>query len=398
MKRIGLNLALLAVDASYRNSGVSAYSWRLTRSLAQYDHDHSYTLFHGLADSAILPKFVHPVESHSVAMFKLHPRAHILWERTLLPLAVRDCDLCHFPVNVIPPGLPCPAVVTVHDLAFLREPEVVAPRRRWYLAAAIGASIQRAALVLAVSKQTRDDLLATWPIRPERIRVVHHAIDPIYQPSADAAAPLAWRVAHGRARPFLLSLGTIEPRKNLLMLVRAFARIAPEVDVDLVLAGATDWEGGRYADTVRRLIVELGLADRVIMTGYVPAADQVWWYRSALALVMPSLTEGFGLPAAEAMECGTPVITTNCGALPEVVGPGGLCLAPRNEADWSAVLTAICNAPAWRAELAHQAVAQGQRFTEARMASEVSAIYDEVLAQSAGFVAQAHTEIGPLAS
>ncbi len=310
----------------------------------------------------------------------------MLWEAVALPHAARHLALLHAPVNVLPPRLPCPGVVTVHDLAFARFPQVVAPLRRLYLMRAVAASARRAAAVIAVSHATRRDLTDLWGIPPERIHVAYPAIDPACRPIVDTSCLQAFAARHDLVRPYILFLGSLEPRKNLETLIdaAALARDRGWRGVDLVLAGAQDWRGGRYVDTLRWRIQQRGLAGVVRLPGYVAQAERVLWLNGAAAVALPSWYEGFGFPIVEARACGVPVIASNAGSLPEVAGLLATLCAPADVAAWAEALRAHPVSTAHRAACLAEAPAVQARFTEQAMAQATLAVYQRVLKDGNG--------------
>jgi len=249
-------------------------------------------------------------------------------------------DVLFAPNFVPPPTRARRVVVTVHDLAFRLFPETSPAGTRAWLEA-LPAALDRAARVLVPSESTKRDLLREYGVDAERVRVTPLGVDPDrYRP-----AP-AERVEEARARfgiegPYLLFVGAVEPRKNLPLLVRAFAKVAPGAPAAmLVIAGAGVPWNPEGDDQLARALDEVpaSVAERVIRTGYVRPADKVALLTGARALVYPSTYEGFGLPVLEAMACGAPVLTSRSSALPEVVGEAALRVDP---ADADAVATAM---------------------------------------------------------
>jgi glycosyltransferase involved in cell wall biosynthesis len=177
---------------------------------------------------------------------------------------------------------------------------------------------------------------------------------------------------------FLLYLGTLEPRKNLPLLVRAFAQLKRECpDAVLVLAGGVGWLAGE----IYAAIEAGGVQDSVILPGYVPAEEKALWYAAATAFVFPSLYEGFGMPPLEAMACGIPVVTSNAASLPEVVGDAGLMLAPDDDSGWAAALKRVWTDAPYRLELADRGVRQARQFTWQTTSRQIAQAYRDSLAQ-----------------
>jgi glycosyltransferase involved in cell wall biosynthesis len=308
------------------------------------------------------------------------PLARILWEQSVLPLALRrvGAHLVHGLVNVLPLTSTLPGVVTVHDLSFVRLPQAFPPLKRRYLTWLCQASVARAKRILAVSQQTADDLVHYFHVQPDRIDVVYNGVAPEFQPGQQDGA--AFRQAHGLPDRFLLYLGTLEPRKNLANLVRAFAlwrQQAPPADQDvaLVLAGGKGW----YYQEIFQLVHELGVGDWVRFPGFVPGSDLPDWYRAATLFLYPSLLEGFGLPVVEAMACGTPVICSRAASLLEVAGEAALGVdATDPQALAQGIGQVLGDSPLAHA-MRQAGLERASRFSWVRTAQETLTIYERIL-------------------
>lgn len=379
--RIALDAQLIAAEGSYRSAGVSGYSRNLLRALGELAASgatrHTFTAFVNVADAAA------PGLTLEQTRLPLHrPTARILWEQTALPLHLRrvEADAVHGLVNVLPLAATATGiargVVTVHDLSFLRTPGMLPAAKRSYLARLAAASVRSARAVIAVSTQTADDLRHFFNTPTRKIVVVPNGVSAAFSPGESGAAA-AFRRAKGLPERFWLYLGTLEPRKNLPLLLRAYARwraAAPpgQRDVALVLAGARGW----FYTEIFQLVTELGLREQVIFPGFVPGAELAEWYRAAFAFVYPSLLEGFGLPVLEAMACGAPVLCSAIPALHEVAGDAALTFDPRDEDALAALLQLAAGQDALRTELGRRGVTRAQGFTWARTARETVAVYD----------------------
>ena len=325
--RIGINAQLLSTAPGYRQSGVSRYIERLLLTLPQVMDDTDELLvlrsrpFDGPGEDAS----TFAKANDRVRKLFERPALRTGWEQTFLPAeAFRlGVDVLHGPVNVVPILATCPLVVTVHDLAYLRIPEVVPARRRQYFTKMTSLATRRADHVIAVSESTKADIVELLGVRPERITVTPLAADDRFRPLPEDEIA-AFRAAQGLMKPFILYLGNVEPRKNLPTLLRAFDRLAPEVDHDLMIVGGEGWMMEEFNATLARMTHR----DRVRIHGFAPVDDLPAWYNAADLFVFPSLYEGFGLPPLEAMACGTPVVTSNVSSLPEVVGDAALTVAP----------------------------------------------------------------------
>ncbi|MCC6630246.1 MAG: glycosyltransferase family 4 protein [Chloroflexi bacterium] len=372
--RIGLNAHLQSREAGYRQAGVSRYIAELVRHLAAEPGPHAYTLFtppHGTGELA-LPARVRVAASRLPTQ---RPPVRIVWEQALGPVAAarRRLDVFHSPVNVAPLTLPCRSVITIHDLAFLAYPERFRAGRRRYLALLTRLSARRATRVIAVSQFTADEVVARLGVPPGRVVVVPNGVGEEYQSEPDPRRLSEFRRSNDVSDQYVLFLGTIEPRKNVPGLIEAFAQVAAEFPaIDLVIAGGRGW----LADDVYALPARLDLARRVRFTGYVPAADLPRWYQAATVAVYPSLYEGFGFPPLEAMACGTPVITSDRAAMPEVVGDAGVLVDPTDVAALAAALRALLRDPDRRVHLSTAGRARAATFTWARAARATRAVYE----------------------
>jgi glycosyltransferase involved in cell wall biosynthesis len=289
-----------------------------------------------------------------------HKAGH-LWEQAALPLMSAGCELIYSPANLAPVAS-ARNVVVVHDAAAVRHPGSYTPAYRVYHRALLAALVRRARLLLTVSEFSRQELVGALGADPARVRVVPEGVDERFSP---AAVPLSGG-AYGLDRPYVLVVGTASERKNLGVLGPA-ARALRARGAELVLAGSDRGYLRRGEVPLRRL-------------GYVPDEDLPSLYAGALALVLPSRYEGFGLPCLEAMACGVPVVAAASGALPETVGSAGLLVSPQDRAGFAEAVLAAAFDEGMRARL----VAAGRRraacFPWSRTARETDAAIEEVLA------------------
>jgi glycosyltransferase involved in cell wall biosynthesis len=236
-------------------------------------------------------------------------------------------------------------------------------------------SVRRARQVIAISQNTRRDVVARLHVPAERVQTVYCGVDARFRP-LPAVEVEAFRLRKGLPKRFILFLGTIEPRKNVSALIGAFARlitVAPSdmSDLHLVVAGAKGW----FFDKVFAQVESLGLQDRVHFAGYVPEDEKALWYSASTCFCYPSLYEGFGLPPLEAMACGVPVITSAVSSLPEVVGDAGLTVPPDDVAALSAALRQLVVDSSLRAELAYRGRKRAGRFTWTETAKQTVDVY-----------------------
>ncbi len=375
---VAINAQLVSFSASYRNAGVSRYTYRLIEGLARRSTGARYSVFVTAQDAARAEAFRgSAVELVPARWPTARPQQRILWEQLALPGLLRriGADVFHSPVNVLPERLPCPAVVTIHDLAFLAYPQYFRPGQRLYQRVFTARSARAAARVIAVSEATKRDIVARLGIAPEKVRVVYPAIDARFQPVRDEARLAAFRQEHHLPERFLLYLGTLEPRKNLLTLLEAYAmlRAGNEAAPPLVLAGAKGWY---YQDLFAR-VRTLGLERAITFAGYVRDEDQPLWYAAADLFIYPSLYEGFGLPVAEALACGAPVVTSNVSSLPEAAGDVAVLVDPHQPAALAHAMQSVLLSDDTRRQMAARGPAWAGRFTVERVAAECEVVYAE---------------------
>ncbi|HVO41739.1 MAG TPA: glycosyltransferase family 1 protein [Aggregatilineales bacterium] len=370
---IGLNAHLLSGATGYRQAGIHGYIYHLLASLPAADPDMRYTVMVGEGE---------PPEHPALAVRRSRwptdrPMRRILWEQLAQPFQLGAFDLVHELAFVAPLLMSRPFVVTVYDLTFVRYPERLSSSRRLYLHALTGLSCRRARRVLAISQSTADDLVTLLHVPRARIDLAIPGIDPRFCP-LPAPEIARWRSAKGLPDRFLLFVGTLEPRKNLPVLLRAYAAL-PEADrraVPLVLAGGAGW----MTDTIDQTIQDGNLATTVHRVGFVPDSDLVWWYNAAEALVYPSVFEGWGMPVTEAMACGKPVLVSDVSSLPEAVGDAGCRLPPESIPAWTEALQRCLHDSDWRDERGARALERAKQFTWQRTAQQTIQSYYRALA------------------
>jgi glycosyltransferase involved in cell wall biosynthesis len=317
---VGVNAHLLSLAESYRSAGISWYIQNLLRHLPDVDPGIAYTVFLGekryMGGSGL-----HLVPSRLPTQ---RPEVRIFWEQVIQPWAIRRAgvDLIHGMALVGPAASACPSLVTIHDLSFLFYPHNSPASKRLYLRTFTKLSVQRARRVIAISENTKRDVVQQYGISPDKVDRIYYGLDPDFRPLPGEQVA-AFRDRQGLPKRFILFVGTLEPRKNVVRLIEAYARL-PGYSPPLLLVGGKGW---LYNEIFAR-VEQLDLADRVRFVGYIPGEELPWWYNAADLFVYPSVYEGFGLPPLEAMACGTPVITSGVSSLPEVVGEAGLLVDP----------------------------------------------------------------------
>jgi glycosyltransferase involved in cell wall biosynthesis len=368
--KIGVNALLYSMGQDYRQTGVSRYIDRLLANMGDACSECEIHAFAGRDAGA--PEWPR-VSVHHARVSSSGPRTRIPWEQFVLPLEIRrtGCQVYHGTVNTLPLVPTGTAkVVTIHDLAFLRFPEQVTSKRYRYLKAMIGRSARSADLILVPSKATGNDLGDLLNIPQSKIVITPLGVD-VHFTRANQAAIASTRTRFGLDRPFILSVGTIEPRKNLQRLVEAFAQIASAIPHDFVLVGPSGW----LTEEIEQTISRANLADRIKRPGFVDDAGLVGLYSAADVVAIPSLYEGFGLPVLEAMACGAVVVTSNRSSLPEVAGDAAILVDPDDiDAIASSLLRALGDTET-RERLSKAAPERAKTFTWARTAQLTADAY-----------------------
>lgn len=381
---------LIGIDASRalrkQRTGTENYSWQLIRHLLALGSGHRFRLYCPQPPPAGL--FALSEHSHAAAAGVSPVETRVipwprLWThlRLSLELMQRRPDVLFVPSHVLPLLHPRRSVVTVHDLGYRLFPETHRPLDRAYLDLSTRFNARSAATVLADSQATKDDLVRFTGVAAARVTVVHLGRDETLAPEQDPGrlAEVQQRLGiqqPGRpAAPYMLYVGTLQPRKNLVRLVDAFAAARQQhPELILVLAGRRGW----LADPIFRRVQALGLHDAVRFPGYVADADLPALLSGALCFAFPSLHEGFGFPVLEAQACGAPVLAANTSSLPEVAGDGALLVDPLDTDAIAAGLLRLAGDRALRDRLRAAGFANLHRFSWQRCARETLAVLEAV--------------------
>jgi len=368
---VALNAHLLSLSQSYRGAGISWYIFNLLQNLPIVTPDNHYTAY--LHDRAFHPTAPN-LELNFSSWPTYRPPVRIAWEQFALPLALQrnPPDLLHAMAFVAPIAMRQPFVVTVYDLSFLRYPDSFRPFNRWYLSTFTAYSVKRARAVIAISESTRQDVIHLLGKPAPQVHTIYCGTDEQFRPWPPAEIA-TFRAQHGLPDTFVLYLGTLEPRKNLDGLIRAYAawRAQEPTAPMLIIAGGKGW----YYQEIFALVESLNLTPYIKFAGYVPQAELPLWYNAATVFVYPSHFEGFGLPVLEAMACGTPVITSNISSLPEVAGEAARLVNPTDTAALTIALKELLGQADLRADMRARGLAQAAKFRWAKTAHETAAVY-----------------------
>ncbi len=366
-------------SAVHSRAGLGRYAESLARRLIAHNgRGHNYALFYN-RDRTIEPltglKGV-PVRTVR-AGYKPWRMAVLVgqWMRLGFNRLVPDATLFHATEHLLMPLRGVPTVLTVHDLIFRHFPRYHKRLNYWYLNLAVPLYTRRADAIIAVSEHTRRDLIAAYGVPPEKVTVVYEAAAPHFTPSS--AEELARvRTRYRLPGRFLLTVGTIEPRKNLSRLLTAFEMVARQGLVDVwVIVGRLGW---LYDDFFARLEAS-SWREKVLLPGFVPDEDLPAVNAAATAVALPSLYEGFGLPVLEAMACGSPVVCSETSSLPELGGDAARYFDPTDVQAMAATLTEVLSDEALRDEMRHRGLEQAACFSWHRAARETRALYDQLI-------------------
>lgn len=372
---IGINAHLLSNEAGYRRAGIHQYIYQVLRHLPPAEGI-AYTVYTRLADDLAGRAKLRRNGSRLPTGNRF---ARIVWEQAVWPIQARrdGLTLMHSMAFATPRLAPCPVVVTIYDLSFVENPESYPAAQRRYLLAETAYSCRRAAHLIAISESGRRDIQRIYGTPPERIAVITPGVGDTYRPlPADQVE--SFRRERELPAAFILHVGTLQPRKNIPVLLDALVRL-DRPEVPLVLVGGKGW----YFDAIYAQIEALGLAGRVRFIGYVDDDELPLWYNAAAVLAFPSLYEGFGMPITEALACGTPVVAAATSSLPEAGGDVALYFAPRDPTALAACLARVLDDPAVSSKARAEGPAHAARFTWSQAGAQTADVYRHVAAQSA---------------
>ena len=364
--------------AVHQRGGIGRYTREIVAALRRVDSEGEYL---GLCDrdgyghGGALPVGVTPA-THGLAdrAWRLYALSTQVASRSAngrLPAA----DILHATDNVLPCVTGMRTVVTLHDLAFRVYPQTHQRLNRWYLRLAMPRMLRAADAVIAVSHATARDAVRWYGVDAARLHVIHEGVEARFRP-VGAEEVERVRAAYGLPERFIVHVGTIEPRKNLLTLLEAYRLLrAQGTDCPLVMVGKRGWQSAPFYDARR----EWGMEPHVRLLGAIPDDDLVAIYSAAEVLVAPSLYEGFGLPVLEAMACGTPVVCSNSASLPEVAGDAALLVAAMDVKGLAIAVRSVLDDKVLRQDLRAKGLRRAAAFTWERAAHETLRLYRQLL-------------------
>ncbi len=373
-----MRIAIDATSVPPKPAGAGVYAIELVRAMADRDRHDGYALFvrGNWLDDDVAGKRNWRIE-HVGASSR---PSRLAWEQTRLPrhLSVMGIDVLHSTHHTLPlAGVRCRRVVTIHDVTFFRIPERYPPARRLYMQTLTRLSARVADAIIAPSDAARDDIVRTLGVSPTNVVTVYEAAAARFVPVPTETAKAVART-HGIDGPFVLSVGSLEPGKNRVRLIRAMAMLRDAgLQQQLVIVGQRAWK----FDEELAIVEELGMRDRVRYLGYVSDGDLPALYSAADAFAFPSLHEGFGLPVIEAMACGVPVLTSNISATAEVAGDAAVLVDPLSVDAIREGLRRLLEDADLRADLSTRGFVRAAEFSWRRAADETHSVYARAAAR-----------------
>ncbi len=375
-----MRIALDYTAGIRQGAGIGQYVRSLVDAMLEQDAHNRYTL---LTSGRPTPEQPFPRAENVRGRSVLIPDRYltILWYRWHVPLLANyftgPADIYHGLDFVLPPlSKKIRKVVTVYDLAFLEHPETAVPSLAAYLNKVVPEAVKRADVVAAISQTTKQALITHYHTPAKKITVIPCGVGPQFQRVTDPVLLEETRRTYDLQQPFILSVGTLEPRKNHMGLIRAFHEVQQNKPSSLLLAIAGG-KGWMYEET-QNLVRELKLEDKVRFLGRVSERELIALYSLAEMFAFPSFFEGFGIPPLEAMACGTPVITSNTSSLPEMAGDAAILVDPHDIHAIAEAINRLAEDVQLREELRQRGYKQAQRYTWSGAAAKMLAVYQQV--------------------
>ncbi len=370
----------ICIDVSptaQKHAGLGRYAGEIARALAN-DNSVDLSLFYNKQGDAKLPNYLSQIPHRSVNVGNKPWRMGVLLSQMMrwpMDKTFGAVDIFHATNHLLAHFKHAKTVYTLHDLIFLRYPEYHLPYNRWYLTYTMPRYLRAADVIITPSECSKQDAIEFYGLPESKIKVIYEAAAPYFKPTTDPTKLAYVRQKYNLPEQYILHVATIEPRKNLSRLLDAFKALLNDwPDLKLVLIGKKGW----LYDAFFEKLQIMGLAEKVIFPGYIDEADLSLCYQLAKVFVYPSLYEGFGLPPLEAMACGTPVISSNSSSLPEVIGQAGLLFDPTDTAALVTALQRVLSDENLRIELQDRSLEQAQRFSWAKAATEMVAVYEKL--------------------
>ena len=359
---------------TFEKTGFGNYAQNLLSQLGQIDSKNRYTIYlnNSYDNGAIFsrPNFDKVVIRRPPEIYK-----HIY-----IPLDIksrkRQLDFFHFLYNAPSLVMPCPFVLTMHDVSYKYIPKMISIKNRISITAQLLLNAKRAKRVISVSESAKVDIVKFYKVSPEKITVIYEGVEDCFRPTKDEPKQRLITEKYELPSQYLLYVGTYLPHKNLETLLRAYQKLKLQLKIphSLVLAG----KKGRNYSSVARMIHELELDGKVRSIGFVPDEDLPYVYNLSDMFIFPSLYEGFGLPILEAMACGVPVVASNSSCLPEIGGGGALYFSPEDVDGLVDRAIQIIRNDNLRRDLRERGLQRAKLFSWRAMAEKTLALYEDV--------------------
>jgi glycosyltransferase involved in cell wall biosynthesis len=376
-----LHVTMDAGPAVHQRAGLSRYTEQLAIALQQHcASDVALQLFYNRHSGHTLPTLLRSLPTQTLSLGQYAWRLSVLASQIsripyrTLQKRIENAALYHATEHLLP-RLSLPTVLTVHDLIFERYPQHHKLTNRAFLRVGMPLFVRAATRIIAVSHHTAKDLNTLYGVPDAKIEVIHEGIDAKFRPATPEEIETI-RQRYSPDRPYMLMVGTLEPRKNHRLALEAMAQLKSQgYPHRLLVVGGKGW----LFEPISALVNSLGLADDVHFTGYVPDEELPALYSAATALIMPSLYEGFGFPILEAMACGAPVICSRASSLPELAGEAALFVDPHDASSLASAMRRIIDEPGLADALRTRGLAQASQFTWEATARQTAQLYLDVV-------------------
>lgn len=370
-----MKIAINTLSLNRTKAGMGNYIFNLVNNLAILDRKNNYYIF--VSDRN---KDFFRIKQKNFRIINLGKGVtkglnRFLWEQFSLPIYIRKqgIDVLHSPGFVLPFLSKAKNVLTIADMTFINYPEVHTLLKRAYFSLLMPPSIRKADMVLAISESTKKDAVKLVNVNPKKIKVTHLAYGEEFKVMDKKKAKVFARTMYGIDSPFIIFVGMIEPRKNLIRIFEAFSEMKKEgIPHKLVIVGKTGWKYEKIFKSVDRL----NLGKDVIFAGYIPDSDLAILYNAAEMLAYACLYEGFGIPILEAMACGCPVVTSNLSSMPEIAGDAALLVDPKEVQQIKSAMDRLIKDKKLRKDMIKKGLKRSSQFSWQRCARETIKAYE----------------------
>ncbi len=375
--RIGIDCRTI-LHPEGEKAGIGHYTYYLVKSLLKLDKKNTYVLCFDYRIKDLSPFKSKHSELKRLPFSRYKKFLPVLYSHLLVSsfLEREKLDVFHSPFSTLPLTYKSPSVITVHDLTIFKHPEWF-PKQFLSIKVGVPKSIKKACKIIAVSWATKKDIMDIFNVPAEKIELAYNGVDtsPIRHSKSQESILKKLKVK----KPYILYLGTLEPRKNLVRLIKAFKKVCTNLkskmpSLNLVIAGKRGWKYDEIFEEVK----DLRLKNRVNFTGYVSEEEKQVLYKNAKVFVFPSLYEGFGIPVVEAMSFGTPVVTSNISSLPEVVEKAAVLVNPEKVDEIARALESVIKDKKFQKCLREEGIKQARKFSWEKCAIQTLKVYKEV--------------------